>query len=117
MTQMTTALTSLLPAAGAVALAVQGIRRMTKASASTPRAAPPQPKELPAAVPAARRSSAPDGICAGCGTDIPARMTYCAICERAGADKTGMLWTTALHWLVLMAMIAAFIGIGLLISP
>lgn len=115
MTEMTTALTSLLPAAGAVALAVQGIRRMTKAS--TPRAAPPQPKELPAAPPAARRRPAPDVICAGCGTDIPAGMTYCAICENARADKTGMLRTTALHWLVLMAMIGAFVGIGLLISP
>lgn len=115
MTQMTTALTSLLPAAGAVALAVTGIRRMTRAS--TPRAAPPQPKEMPAAAPPARRKPAPDVICAGCGTDIPARDTYCAICERERADKTGMLRTTALHWLILMAMIGAFVGVGLLISP
>ena len=117
MTEMTTALTSLLPAAGAVALAVTGIRRMTRGAASTPRAAPPQPKEMPVAAPAGRRPAAPDGVCAGCGTDVPARETLCAICERERADKAGMMRTTALHWLILMAMIGAFVVLGVLISP
>lgn len=117
MTQTTTALMSLLPAAGAVALAVQGFRRMIKTTGAPASPAPPQPREPQAAVAPATRSAGPRGVCAGCGTEIHPRLTYCAFCEREKVDMPVSLRTTALHWLVFVAMMGATIGVGWLISP
>jgi hypothetical protein len=117
MTQVSTALASLLPVAGAVALTVQGVRRMSRARDQTSPAMPPQPKVPSAAAMAPRRQPPPDGVCAGCGTAIPARAARCAICERAQAGQGNSLWSTALHWLVFVLVMSAIMGIGWLITP
>ncbi len=117
MTQTTTALMSLLPAAGAVALAFRGFRCIIKTLGAPACPVPPQPREPQAAVAPARRSPASDGVCAGCGAEIHARLTYCAFCEREKVDDGSSLRTTALHWLVFVAMMAGTIGVGWLVSP
>jgi hypothetical protein len=119
MPHVTSALVSLLPLAGAVALTVQGLRRRTRATAGDSRVAsqPPQPIEPPAPPARARRAAAPDSTCAGCGTSIPARTTHCATCDRTIAGQEHSSWTTVLHWLVFIAVMSAIIGTGWFLSP
>ena len=116
MPQVTSALASLLPVAGAIALTVQGARRRTRdrGGASNP---PPQPIEPPVPPVRARREAAPDGTCTGCGTSIPARRTRCATCERTIAGQGASSLATALQWLVFVAVMSAIIGAGWLLSP
>jgi hypothetical protein len=116
MTQVTTALASLLPVAGAVALTVQGLRRMKRARVSTAPATPPQAKE-PVVPVRARRQHLPDGVCADCGTAVPPRRARCTACERRAAGMEFSVWTMAAHWLVFVAVMSAIIGIGWLASP
>ena len=116
MTQVSSALASLLPVAGAVALTVQGLRRMMRSRAEPVRAAPPQPKEPPA--PARRhRTAHPDGLCASCGTAVPARATRCAACARAESGQEFSSLTMLGHWLVFLAVMTVIIGGGWLLSP
>ncbi len=117
MPQVSTALMSLLPLAGAVALTVQGLRRLARprdAAASRP---VPQPIEPPAPPLRPRRQSAADGTCTGCGTSVPARASLCATCERKAAGQENSTATTLLHWLVFIAAMSAVIGTGWLLSP
>jgi hypothetical protein len=116
MTQVTTALASLLPVAGAVALTVQGLRRMRRSQSRPAPAAPPQPREPVAPAPRPRQTPQ-DGLCTSCGTAIPARRTRCAACERAEAGQEFSLGTMAAHWLVFLAVMTAIIGAGWLLSP
>jgi hypothetical protein len=116
MTQVTTALASLLPVAGAVVLTVQGLRRMTRARDPAAPAAPPQAKEPVAAVPG-RRKPLPDGVCTSCGTAVPPRKALCTACERKEAGMEFSLRTMAAHWIVFIAVMTAIIGIGWLASP
>jgi len=116
MTQVTTALVSLIPIAGAVALTVQGLRRMKRSRPLPASAAPPRPKE-PAAPVSRPRQSQPDTLCAGCGTAVPAQRTRCAICERVHEGQEFSLRTMAVHWLVFLAVMTAIIGAGWLLSP
>jgi hypothetical protein len=112
------ALSSLLPLAGAIALTVQGIRRLARSRNAEPSLPIMQPKE-PVAPPArtARRAPLPDVACADCGTSIPAGTTRCAPCARAEAGPDATLRTTALHWLFLVGALAAVIGAGWFMSP
>jgi hypothetical protein len=117
MTQVSTALVSLLTVAGALSLTVQGVRRMTKARDQALPAMPPQPREPPSVAMTPRRQPPPDGVCTSCGTAIPARALRCAVCERTQAGQVDSLWTTALHWLVFVLVMSAIIGAGGLLSP
>lgn len=117
MTQFPMALASLLPVAGAVALTVQGLRRMAARDRSAPAAPPPQAKEPPPPPTKTSRRPPPDGTCRTCGTSIPGRNTRCASCERAEAGTTNSGWTTLAHWLVFLAVMTAIIGAGWLVSP
>jgi hypothetical protein len=117
----TTALSSLLPLAGAVALTVQGVRRLhaRRSADSGPRPLPPQPKEIPEPekrIPRARKT-VPDGTCAECGTSVPGRQTLCTPCERRHAGAANSAATTALHWLVFLAVMSAIMGAGWLVAP
>jgi predicted nucleic acid-binding Zn ribbon protein len=122
MTQFPSALTSLLPLAGAVALTVQGIRRIAVARRTAPKGAAPQPaprpkEPLPPPAPGrAARKPAPDHQCQGCGTTIPARDTECAFCaleKGARTDRRALLR----HWLVFVAVMAVVFAFGWLITP
>jgi hypothetical protein len=122
MAQLSTALMSLLPVAGAVALTVQGLRRRAARSRSAPAhmqapIAPPRAKEPPPPPPRAGRAPQPDGACSACGTAIPARTTQCTACERAAAGADTSAWTTLAHWLVFLAVMTAIIGAGWLVAP
>lgn len=117
----TSAFASLLPLVGAAALTVQGIRRL-RAGRNAGRAtlsAPPRPIEVPDPErPRPRsRTALPDGACTCCGTSIPARETLCTACERKSESATNSAATTALHWLVFVAVMTAIIGGGWLLSP
>jgi hypothetical protein len=116
MAQVATALASLLPVAGAVALTVQGIRRMRRSRAEPARPAPPRPIE-PRSPEPARGAPRPDGHCAGCGTAIPARRTHCALCEREAAGQEFPVSTMLGHWLAFLAVMTVIIGGGWLLSP
>ena len=116
MPQVTTALASLLPVAGAVALTVQGLRRMRRSAPVSAPAEPPRAKEPVAPAPR-RRQSLPDGLCAGCGTAIPARTSLCTACARAAAGQEFSPLVMAGHWLVFLAVMTAIIGAGWLLSP
>jgi hypothetical protein len=120
MTQFTTALMSLLPLAGAVALTVQGVRRMSRPGGrppSAPSAPPPRPIEPEAVAPGPMRRPRPDGACRDCGTAVPQREPLCAVCERKAASAGENLWTTVLHWLVFLVTMTAIILTGWLVSP
>jgi hypothetical protein len=117
MTQFSTALVSLLPVAGAVALTVHGLRRRMRADPRPPSASPPRPIEAPPATPRQARAPRPDGNCHACGTSVPPRTALCAVCERTEAGAGNSLRATALHWLVFVAAMTAIIGAGWLVSP
>jgi hypothetical protein len=115
MAQVATALASLLPVAGAVALTVQGVRRMRRARAEPAR---PAPRPIEPRIPEpARAAPRPDGQCIGCGTAIPARRTHCALCEREAAGQEFPVSTMLGHWLVFLAVMTVIIGGGWLLSP
>lgn len=113
-------LTTLLPLAGAIALTIKGVGRMSarRASQDQPRASPPRPQEMP--YPTGRsprqKKSVPDGSCEICGTSVPARETLCALCERKAVGPVKSSWTTALNWLVLLGTMTTIIGGGWLLS-
>jgi predicted nucleic acid-binding Zn ribbon protein len=113
------ALSSLLPLAGAIALIYQGVARTRARRASgrhtyTP---PPQPKEIPDAAPRRHVKVVPDTTCAHCGTSIPGRDTLCAPCDRALAREPRATRATVLSWLAFAAIMGAAIGAGVLLSP
>jgi predicted nucleic acid-binding Zn ribbon protein len=116
----TSALAGLIPLAGAVALTIQGTRRLVAKSREA-RSSPspvPQPIEIappPKAAPPHLRQR-PDGICPECGTTIPARERICAACERK-TSATGVNRQLLLHWLVFALMMGAIFGAGWLIAP
>jgi hypothetical protein len=115
------ALGSLLPLAGAVALTIQGLRRILsrRTGDSLPPAPPLQPIEVPD--PTRRASSpkkaVPDGTCTACGTSVPGGQTVCAACDRRAAGAANSAANTAVHWLVFLAVMSAIIGAGALLSP
>lgn len=117
MAQVASALASLLPVAGAVALTVQGIRRRTRARTDERRRPVMQPKEPVAPPPRARRAPPPDAACATCGTAIPGGTTRCAPCARAAAGPDATLGATLVHWLLLIGGLALVIGTGWLLTP
>lgn len=112
-----TALASLLPLAGAVALTIFNRIATGRASTDEPRAAPPRAKEMPdpAKRPSRSKQSMPDDTCTGCGTSIPARETLCALCARKADGAVSAGRTTALR-LVLLGTMTAIIGSGWLLS-
>jgi hypothetical protein len=117
MPQVTSALASLLPAAGAIALIAQGIGRKSRSRSGEPSRPIMQPKEPVAPPTRARRAPLPDVACAACGTSIPAGTTHCAPCARTAAGPDATLRSTALHWLFLLGSLGAVIGAGWLLSP
>jgi hypothetical protein len=117
MPQVTSALASLLPLAGAVALTAQGIRRMARARNAAPPPPVMQPKEPPAPPARGRRAPLPDVACAACGTSIPAKTTHCASCARAAAGPDASPGATALHWLLVLAGLGLVMGAGWFLSP
>ncbi|MGI1663415.1 hypothetical protein ACRDNQ_14335 [Palleronia sp. KMU-117] len=113
------ALSSLVPLAGAVALTIQGTRRLFR-KPSDPRPARsvvPQPIEVPPPMKAAARprKERPDGTCPECGTSIPNGERVCAICERKAA-ATGVTRSLLLHWLVFTVMMVVIFGGGWLLT-
>lgn len=115
----TSALAGLVPLIGAVALTIQGTRRLL----SKPRdgrpspAAVPQPIEVappPKAAPRRPRAR-PDGVCPDCGTTIPAHESICAACERK-AGSPGVTRALLLNWLVFTLMMGAIFGGGWILS-
>jgi hypothetical protein len=114
----TAALTGLLPLAGAVALVVRGVARARTRRDRTPGAPPPQPKEIAPSDPSPRRlhRTLPDAACEGCSTSIPGSDRLCPTCAHQRAGARPRTWTTALHWLVFLAMMAAIFGAGALLA-
>ena len=115
------ALGSLLPLAGAIALTIQGLRRILsrRTRDSLPSGPPPQPIEVPDPTRRVRtpKAAVPDGFCADCGTSVPGGRTVCAACERRAAGAANAPTTTALHWLVFLVVMSAIIGAGAYLSP
>jgi hypothetical protein len=115
----TSALASLVPLVGAVALTIQGTRRLLSKSRDTgpARAIVPQPVEIapPPKAAARRPRERPDGICPECGTSIPPSERICAACERKGGASVSRR-ALLLNWLVFVAMTGAIFGAGWLLS-
>jgi hypothetical protein len=115
----TSALAGLVPLVGAVALTIQGTRRLL----SKPRDAGPAPAAVPQPIEIAsppktairHRPARPDGTCPDCGTSIPARERICAACERK-SGASGSMRALLLNWLVFAAMMGAIFGVGWLVS-
>ncbi|WP_126977964.1 hypothetical protein [Frigidibacter oleivorans] len=132
------ALTGLMPAIGAGALIWTSTRRAARRRRTDPDGTPPagnlarmiqMPKELPPGPgrPAPRRTAAVrpcpgTGQNAGgtaCGNDLEPGEALCGLCRRDAAQratpKTAAGSNTLLHWLLLLAMLAAIGGLGLLL--
>jgi hypothetical protein len=115
----TSALASLVPLVGAVALTIQGTRRLLSKPRDTgpAPAAAPQPVQIapPPKAAARRPRERPDGICPECGTSIPPSERICAACERRGGAP-GSWRALLLNWLAFAAMTGAIFGVGWLVS-
>lgn len=123
MSTTASALSSLLPLAGAIALTFQGIRRLRArrdASRAAPTVLPPRPIEVPGPDrprPRPRsKTPLPDAACERCGTSIPGHERLCSPCERRIDGAGNSAASTALHWLVFVGTMSAIIGIGWLLS-
>lgn len=129
------ALTGLMPAIGAGALIWTSTRRAARRRRADPGGTPPRgnlarmvqmPKDLPPdpARPAPRRAAAvrpcPGTGGTACGNDLEPGEALCGLCRRDAAGKTAAKpaaagSSTLLHWLLLLAMLAAIGGLGLLL--
>ncbi len=118
MPSSTAALTGLLPLAGAVALVARGVTRSRTRRDRAP-GPPPQPKEVVPSDPPPRRfrQAPPDAACEDCGTSIPGTDRLCPLCEHKRTGSGNRASSTALHWLVFIAMMAAIFGAGALLAP